>query len=263
MRGIVVAGNWKMNRDVRAAAELLRDIASGLAAEAPHASVTAVVCPPFPSLALASELLIGSPLRLGAQNLHFESDGAYTGEVSASMLRAAGCDFVIVGHSERRQFFHEDDAIVNRKARKALEHGLTPIVCVGETLEQREADSTESVVRAQIHGAFEGFSREQAAAVMIAYEPVWAIGTGRTATPAQAQEVHAFIRALTSDLYDSDLAAAMIIQYGGSMKPDNAFELLSQADVDGGLIGGASIIAGQFLSILASANRAVLAKQQA
>jgi triosephosphate isomerase len=254
MRGFVVAGNWKMNTDVDSAGALVDEMVEGLAAQPLRAGVTVVLCPPFPSLSTVSERLNGTPLHLGAQNLHYENDGAYTGEVSASMLRAVGCGYVIVGHSERRQYFHEDDATVNRKARKALASSLIPIICVGETLAEREADITESIVRTQVHEAFAGITREQASVAVVAYEPVWAIGTGRTATPAQAQEVHAFIRGQLAEIYDAQLASEIIIQYGGSMKAENALELLSQPDVDGGLIGGASIISGQFLAIIAAAN---------
>ena len=246
-----------MNQDVDSAAVLVDEIVEGLEAQPLRAGVTVVLCPSFPSLFAASVGLNGTPLYLGAQNLHYENDGAFTGEVSASMLRAAGCDYVIVGHSERRQYFHEDDATVNRKVRKAVDSGLVPIICVGETLAQREAGITESIVGTQIHEAFEGVPREAASTVIVAYEPVWAIGTGRTATPAQAQQAHVFIRSQLEALYGTEIASGIIIQYGGSMKPENALELLLQPDIDGGLIGGASIISRQFLAIIAAANTAL------
>ena len=255
MRGKIIAGNWKMNKDVIGGAMLVRELVDTLAA-APGVQV--VLCPPFPVLAAAAPLLESTGIFLGAQNMHFENDGAYTGEVSGTMLVAAGCTHVILGHSERRQYFGETDTTVNRRVRKALEVGLTPIVCVGETLDERDRGITESVVETQLLGAFSEISPEHAARCIVAYEPVWAIGTGRTATPGQAQDVHAFLRSVLSRVYGHETAAGIILQYGGSMKPDNAFELLSQPDVDGGLIGGASLTASSFSAIVDAARRSLI-----
>ena len=256
MRGFVIAGNWKMNTDVESASALARDIVATISSVHLPETVRIVVCPPFTQLAAVAAHTTASTIGLGAQNVHFEENGAYTGEISADMLRKTGCTHVIIGHSERRQYFGETDETVNRKIVKAIEHGLTPIVCIGETLAEREQGAVHTVLSAQIAGAFRGLSRDDVARIILAYEPVWAIGTGRTATPAQAQEAHAFIRSLLAASMDAMLAEGMIIQYGGSMNADNAFELLSQPDVDGGLIGGASLKVAQFVSIVGAAIRA-------
>ncbi|MBI5646412.1 MAG: triose-phosphate isomerase [Ignavibacteriae bacterium] len=255
MRGKIIAGNWKMNKDVFGGAMLVRELVDSLATEP---GVQAVLCPPFPVLAAAAQLLENTGIFLGAQNMHFENDGAYTGEVSGSMLVAVGCTHVILGHSERRQYFGETETTVNRRVRKALEVGLTPIICIGETLDERDRGITESIVERQLLGAFSEVSPDDAARCIVAYEPVWAIGTGRNATPGQAQDVHAFLRSVLSRVYGHETAAGIILQYGGSMKPDNAFELLSQPDVDGGLIGGASLTASSFIAIVDAARRSLI-----
>lgn len=211
------------------------------------------VCPPFTNLVSTAELLKGTAIKLGAQNLYWEEEGAFTGEISAKMLLGAGCEYVIIGHSERRQYFGETEETVNRRLQRALAAGLLPIVCVGETLAQRQAGTTERVVEAQIRGAFAQIAAPDFAKVVIAYEPVWAIGTGVNATPEQAQEVHAFLRRLLENLYSRELAAACRIQYGGSVKPNNAAELLRQPDIDGALVGGASLQAENFAAIIKAA----------
>lgn len=242
----IIAGNWKMNTDVSEAVALAEAVKQGYT----RYDVDVVLCPPFPNLYAVYGVIKDSPIALGAQNLFWEDKGAYTGEVSANMLKSVGCQFVIIGHSERRQYFGETDETVNKKIKKALAVGLIPIVCVGELLSEREAGKTEAVVEKQVRGAFAGLTKEDANKVIIAYEPVWAIGTGKVATPQQAQEVHAFIRKLLSGLYDEDTAQTIRIQYGGSMNDENAGELLAQPDIDGGLVGGASLKAASFLGII-------------
>ncbi|MBN1465447.1 triose-phosphate isomerase [candidate division KSB1 bacterium] len=246
MRKRIVAGNWKMNTNIEQAVRLAQDIK----AQYDNLAVDVVLCPPFTNLYAVHRVIQGTPIWLGAQDLYWEENGAYTGQVSAGMLTAVGCQSVIIGHSERRQFFGETDVSVNKKIKKALEYKLTPIVCVGETLEEREAAETETVVEKQMKGALSGLSAADAAKLVIAYEPVWAIGTGKVATPEQAQVVHRFIRTFLAELYSRELADAIRIQYGGSMKPENAAELLAQPDIDGGLIGGASLKADSFLRIV-------------
>ncbi len=250
MRRPIVAGNWKMNKTASEAASLVGALRS-LVADVNDVEI--VVCPPFTSLAAVAPALEKTNIKLGAQNMHWEESGAYTGELSAQMLLTSGCRFVILGHSERRQYFRETDAEISRKVKAALVAGLTPIMCVGETLEQREAGKTEAVVKEQTTGGLAGLSLEQIEKVVLAYEPVWAIGTGRTATPAQAQEVHAFIRKLLAGIATRKVADAVRIQYGGSVKPDGAKELFGQPDIDGGLIGGASLKADSFAAIVRAA----------
>lgn len=246
MRRRIIAGNWKMNTTVAEAISLAEAITN----EHHNHHVDVVLCPPFTNLYAVHSVIKDTPVALGAQNLHWEEKGAFTGEVAASMLRSVGCQFVIIGHSERRQFFGETDETVNKKIKKALEHQLTPIVCVGELLEERESRQTEAVVEKQVRGAFSGLVKHEALKLVIAYEPVWAIGTGRVATPEQAQQVHKFVRDLLAALYDRETAETIRIQYGGSMKAENAAELLAQPDIDGGLIGGASLKADSFLGIV-------------
>lgn len=253
MRPYVVAGNWKMNTDAQSAAELAAGIRDGMQGRHRDDTVRVVLCPPYPLLDIVRDTVAGTVIGLGAQNMYTEDSGAYTGEVSAPMLRSVGCTHVILGHSERRQYFHESDALINQKAHKAFEHDLVPIVCVGETLEQREAGITPSVIDTQVRQCLEGLTAEQVGRMIIAYEPIWAIGTGKTATPEQAQEVHAAIRTLVAEMYGRETADALVIQYGGSVKPDNAADLFVQDDVDGGLIGGASLKPEQFLAIIAAA----------
>ncbi len=237
---------------------LLRDSSVGLAQSLlgclPSTDkVEVAVCPAFVYLPDVGLALRGSQLSWGGQNMYHEAEGAFTGEVSAAMLADLGCKYVILGHSERRQLFAETDMSVNRKTLAALAHGLTPIVCVGETLEQRENGTTQRVITEQIRGSLANLSPEQGASLVVAYEPVWAIGTGKTATPAQAEEVHGQIRGLLTDMFGAQVSAAIRIQYGGSVKPDNAAELMSQQNIDGALVGGASLKADSFAAIVAAA----------
>ena len=252
MRRPIIAGNWKMNKTVAEARDLVEQIIRELD---DLQGVDIVLCPPFTALAVVSEGITGTQLDLGAQNMHWEKSGAYTGEVSSSMLRELFCHYVILGHSERRSYFGETDEIVNHKVKAALTANLHPIVCVGETLRQRESNATEQVVEEQVRGSLQGLSGQELQEVVLAYEPVWAIGTGRTASPEQAQDVHAFIRGVLGSMADSAVAESLRIQYGGSMKPDNAAELLQQPDIDGGLIGGASLDGRSFAEIAQAASR--------
>ena len=250
MRKKIVAGNWKMNMTVAEAGALV----SGLKLElANFREVEVVVCPPFTALAAVSKSLQGTNMDLGAQNMHWEKSGAYTGEVSPEMLRELFCHYVILGHSERRTYFGETDEIVNRKTKAALAWGLHPIVCVGETLTQREAGEVEQVITTQVRGSLAGLSAREILDTVIAYEPVWAIGTGKTATSAQAQDVHALIRKVLAGMFDEAVAQGVRIQYGGSVKPANAKELFSMPDIDGGLIGGAALKADSFVAIVKAA----------
>ncbi len=246
-RGLIVA-NWKMHKTAQEAADLARAVSALVADSCTFRDV--VLCPPFTSLHSVKEVLSDSPIALGAQNLHWESEGAFTGEVSAAMILTSGCRYVILGHSERRQFFGETDEVVRRKLAAALKAGLEPIVCVGETLQQREAGNTNSVVLGQLESALDGIPSDDISRVSLAYEPVWAIGTGRTATAEQAEEVHAVLRKWLRYERDEEVAEATRIQYGGSVKPDNAAELFAQENVDGGLIGGASLDADSFAAIV-------------
>lgn len=249
MRRKIIAGNWKMNGTVAETESLISKLIP-LIKEKAQAEV--VVCPPFTSLQAASKLLQGSQMALGAQNMSEHPKGAYTGEISAELLLTLGVRFVILGHSERRQYHFETDGLVNLKTKAALAAGLTPIVCVGETLEQREAGHTESVIREQVQGSLAGFGANELLRIVVAYEPVWAIGTGRTATPEQAEEVHRFIRQLT-DRIDRTASDQLPILYGGSVKADNAHGLLGQPDIDGALVGGASLKADEFVAIINAA----------
>jgi len=243
----IMAGNWKMHMLVAEAEVLVGGLKSGLDGTE---EVDVVVAPPFPSLYPVGKLVSGSPIALAAQNLHWEASGAYTGEVSATMLLDVGCKYVIIGHSERRLYFGETDETVNRRVKAALSAGLDPIVCVGEVLEERKSGRTWQVVERQTREGLAGISKGDAERMVLAYEPVWAIGTGETATPDQAQEVHAKIRGLIGELYDEGIAQAMRIQYGGSVKPDNVRGLMDQPDVDGALVGGASLKSESFLGIV-------------
>ena len=237
-RKLIIAGNWKMNKTV---AESL-DLANGLVRELKEVKeVDIAICPPFTALSEVSKAVIDSNIRLGAQNMSQNGYGAHTGEIAAGMLKEFSTKYVILGHSERREYQRESDELIAAKAKAAHEAGLKPIVCVGEQLEERESGNTENVVGTQVRGSLAGLTTEEMLGTVIAYEPVWAIGTGKTATAEQAQEVHAFIRNLLADLFDADTAKAVRIQYGGSVKPDNARKLMSQPDVDGALVGGASL----------------------
>jgi triosephosphate isomerase len=240
-----------MFKDLRETSDLLSSLVSGLGT--PPRGVEVIVAPPYTSLSLASDLLKNSPIKLGAQNMSEFDEGAYTGEISWKMLRSSGCSHVILGHSERRQFFHESDDLINRKAKKGLTAGLKPIICVGETLQEREGGTTASVVESQVRGVLSGMAASDLENIIIAYEPVWAIGTGRNATPAQAQEVHALIRSLVRQLFGDRSGESIVIQYGGSVKPDNSAELLRQTDIDGALVGGACLKAESFIAIIRSA----------
>jgi triosephosphate isomerase len=237
MRTPIIAGNWKMNKTASEAAELVAGLKSSLDG---IEGVDVVLCPPFTALQAVSEQIANTSIDLGAQNMHFEESGAFTGEISGGMLRDLYCHYVILGHSERRQYFGETDEGVNQKAKAALAAGLKPIICVGETLDERESNRMNDVVETQLRGSVAGLGPNGLAESVIAYEPVWAIGTGKTATSEQAQEVHAFIRGVR-------------IQYGGSMKPGNAADLLAQPDIDGGLIGGAALDAESFAAIVRAA----------
>lgn len=248
MRPTIIAGNWKMYKEVTETASFLQSLIGSLSF--PHSNVGVIVCPPFTSLSVASAILKGTSVALGAQNMSPEDEGAFTGEVNAKMLKSVGCTHVIIGHSERRQYFGETDEGVNKKVKKALASGLIPIACVGETLSQRENGTTDQVVSTQVHALFAGLPAADAAKVIIAYEPVWAIGTGKTATPDQAQDVHKKIRDLVAQLYGAAVADGTVIQYGGSVKPENAAELLKQPDIDGALVGGACLKVESFLPII-------------
>lgn len=249
MRTKIVAGNWKMNKTASEATELITAIKAELEGVS---GVDVVVCPPTTALKEAAAAVEGSSIGLGAQNVHWAESGAFTGEVSTEMLKELGVKYVIIGHSERRQYFGETNETVNKRTKAALAAGLTPLVCVGETLEERDSGQMESVVINQVK---EGLAEleDDIGKIVIAYEPVWAIGTGRTASPAQAQEVHALIRRTLAEISSGDLANTIRIQYGGSMKPANAAELLSQPDIDGGLIGGAALEAESFAAIIKAA----------
>ena len=254
MRHPIIAGNWKMHKTAREAVVLVRDLKALI--EGQHVEV--VICPPFTALSAVAAELAGTSIGLGAQDLFWEPQGAFTGEISGSMLIDLGCRYVIIGHSERRQQFGETDEQVNRKLRSALQSGLTPIVCVGETLAQREANQTFDVVGRQLDGATASLGAVEVGKLVLAYEPVWAIGTGRNATSAQAQEVQSAIRQRLRARWGAAVADAIRIQYGGSVSPANAQELLRQADVDGALVGGASLKADSFAAIVKAATEAKL-----
>ena len=252
MRKPFVAGNWKMNTDSHTSVELVKRIASGFVKTAGQ-SVTVAVCPPFVYLQSVAKALSSSGIAVGAQDIYFEPKGAFTGEISASMLKDVGCLYCLCGHSERRHVIGETDELINKKVAAAITGGILPILCVGELLEEREASQTNEVVTRQVKEGLAGLNAEKMQAVTIAYEPVWAIGTGLTATPEQAQEVHEFIRKLIGQMYDEEIAGEIRILYGGSVKPDNAAELMSQKDIDGSLVGGASMKADDFLAIIQAA----------
>lgn len=245
-----VAGNWKMNKTPSESRTLAQDLRKRLEG---YDKCEIAIFPTYLSIAVVSEVCKGSNIAVGTQNMHWEKFGAYTGAVSPQMLVDAGVQDVIVGHSERRQYFGDNDEKVNKRIFAALAHNIKVIACVGETKEQRLANVTEDVIRTQVHGALKGLTADQMAGITIAYEPVWAIGTGLTATPAQAQDVHAFIRGLIKDQFNSSVSDAIRIQYGGSVKADNAASLLSQPDIDGALVGGASLVAADFEAIVKAA----------
>lgn len=249
-RKYLIAGNWKMNCNAGEGAALASEIVAEVGQQT---DVNVCFCPAFTALETVSKELNGSNISLGAQNMHFEASGAFTGEVSAEMLRHLFVNYVILGHSERREYFGETDAVVNQKTRAALAASLKPIVCVGESLEQREADETIAVIKTQVEAALAGVTAEESEALVIAYEPIWAIGTGKTATPEMAEAVHLEIRNCLTGLLGEEAAGKIRILYGGSMKPENADALLAQENIDGGLIGGASLKAQSFASLVQSA----------
>ena len=251
-RKVFIAGNWKMNKTAAETVALCQGLKEKFADICP-CKVDVAVCPPFTSIATAIAELKGSNIKVGAQNIHWADNGAFTGEISGAMLKEMGVEYVIIGHSERRQYFGETDETVNKRIQAALKYELKPIVCIGETLEEREGNKTEAVLEKQIKGAFAGISADDFKKIVIAYEPVWAIGTGRTATADQAQEVCAAIRKVIGELYGEAVAKATTVQYGGSMNDGNAAELLSKPDVDGGLIGGAALKAEKFAAIVKAA----------
>lgn len=250
MRIPLIAGNWKMYKTASEAVVLARAVVKSLP---PPDGSEVVICPPFTALAAVGQVIAGSRVGLGAQDLHWAKEGAYTGEVSAEMLRDLGCRYAIVGHSERRQYFGETDENVNKKSLAALGSGLTPIICVGETLSERETGRAHHVVEAQVKGALSGLAPGQVRALTLAYEPVWAIGTGRTATPEQAEEMHAHVRMTIAGLFGADIAQNVRILYGGSVKPENAKDLLRRSEIDGALVGGASLQADSFALIAKAA----------
>ncbi len=248
MRMVLIAGNWKMNNVSSQAKELVLELKELAGKEFSNGCV--VVCPPFTVLRDVYEVIKDSAIKLGGQNMYWEEKGAFTGEISPEMLKDAGCNFVIIGHSERRKYFSETNETVNKRVKSALKHSLTPIICVGETLEEREADKTLDVIKSHVTGALEGLSKEDVQKIVIAYEPVWAIGTGRTASPEQAEEIHKYIRDLVSSLYSESEAENLLILYGGSVKPSNVEELIKQEDIDGALVGGAALKADSFSEIV-------------
>ncbi len=254
MRKKVIAGNWKMNKDIHETVTLVNEIKERLNGLSNN-KVDVIICPPFTSLVIASGLIKGSALKLGAQNMYYKDEGAYTGEISARMLKSIGCEYVILGHSERRQYFSETNELINLKVKQALLYNIIPIICVGETLEERESGVTKDIVATQIKGVLSGLTKAQIDKIIIAYEPVWAIGTGKNATPEQANEVHQFIRKLVAQLYSWDVAERLTIQYGGSVNPQNAYDLLSQSDIDGALVGGACLKAESFINIVGAATQ--------
>jgi len=247
MRKIIIAGNWKMYKTITEAIELTNGLKRNLY---DVTGVEIVLCTPFTCLDQVSELTAESNIKLGAQDMYWENEGAFTGEISPLMLKDLGCEYVIIGHSERRQYFSETNETVNKKVKAALKHGLTPIMCVGEKLEERKANKTFDVIKDHTENGLKGITLEDMPKVVIAYEPVWAIGTGLTATPEQAQEVHAYIRKLLTQISNGDTAENMTIQYGGSVKPENIKELMKQKDVDGALVGGASLKIDSFTQLV-------------
>ncbi len=252
MRQYVIAGNWKMNKSVAESVELAKEIVeAGKGIE----KATIVITPTFLATAKVADVVKGTNVKLAVQDIHWEDQGAYTGKISVDMVKEIGVEFVIIGHSEQRQFFGEVDATINKKVKKVLEAGLTPIVCIGETLEEREGGNLESVLKTQITGSYAGISADDVAKTIVAYEPVWAIGTGVTASDEQAQDTQKFVRSVIAEMSGETVANGITIQYGGSMKPANAEGLLSQDDIDGGLIGGAALKADMFLGIIEAAEK--------
>lgn len=246
MRKAIIAGNWKMNNTISTSLDLIEGIKKHKLDE----DVEALVCVPYTSLAQVKEALVGTRIKLGAQNMHWEEKGAYTGEISPLMLKEIGVDYCILGHSERRQYFNESDDQVNKKIKAALEHNINPILCVGESLEEREAGQEETVVKEQIVKAFEDVDIKDLEKIVIAYEPIWAIGTGKTASSEDANKMCKFIRSIIKEKYDDSSGESIRIQYGGSVKPDTIKELMEKEDVDGALVGGASLVAEDFVELV-------------
>ena len=244
MRKPIIAGNWKMHKTIAEALEFVNEVKDRVNND----KVEAVICAPFTLLKDLKQATKGTNIKIGAQNMHFEEKGAFTGEISPLMLKELDMDYVVIGHSERRQYFNETDETVNKKVLKALEVGIDPILCVGETLEEREAGNTKDVCKVQVEKALENVSKEDLAKVVIAYEPVWAIGTGKTATSEDANDVIAYIREVVANLY-GELANEVRIQYGGSVKPSNVAEIMNQSDIDGALVGGASIYSNEYVEL--------------
>ncbi len=248
MRKPLIAGNWKMNNTVSESIKLVKLLVEFMDKYEKDREV--LVCAPFTSLYCINEIVKNSKVKLGAQNMHFEEKGAYTGEISPIMLKDIGVEYIIIGHSERRQYFNETDEIVNKKITTALKYNLKPIVCVGETLEQRESGKEKDIIRNQIKNGFKNIKASDIEGIVIAYEPIWAIGTGKTATADQANEIISYIRKIISELYDGEVADNVRIQYGGSVKPNNASEIMSKSDIDGALVGGASLKIEDFTQII-------------
>ncbi len=246
MRKPIIAGNWKMNKTISEAQQLIDEIKN----EELNESVESVLCVPYLSLAKAKEMTKDTNIKIGAQNMHWEENGAFTGEISPTMLKELQVDYVIIGHSERRQYFNETDETVNKKVHSAINHGISPIICVGETLEQREENIHISLVADQIKAAFNNISNEDATKTVVAYEPIWAIGTGKTASSEQAEEMCALIRNTINELYGKEIAESIRIQYGGSVKPVNVTELMSMNNIDGALVGGASLKSSDFVKLI-------------
>jgi triosephosphate isomerase (TIM) len=247
MRTPIIAGNWKLNKNLEEA----RTLATSLVSDSSDAKdVEMVLCPVYTVLETVAKAIKGSNIKLGAQDVFWEESGAFTGEVSSALLKDVGCQYVIIGHSERRQYFSETNETVNKKVKAVLAAGLTPIVCVGETLPEREADQVEAVVGDHVKNGLVGLDSEAIKKIVVAYEPVWAIGTGKTATPEQAQEVHQYIRKLLVELAGEEAGNSVRIQYGGSVKPDNVKELMAKPDIDGALVGGASLKSDSFVSLV-------------
>jgi triosephosphate isomerase len=254
MRKTIIAGNWKMYKTIGEAIELANGLKREIF-ELNSQDIEIVLCPPFTALSEVAEVIAGSNISLGAQDVFWQDEGAFTGEVSCSMLKDAGCSYVVIGHSERRQYFSETNETVNKKVKAAIKSGLTPIMCVGETLSEREKNKTFDVLNDQIRNGFMDLNAQDVCKIVIAYEPVWAIGTGKTATPVQAQEAQKYIRDLLVKMYNKDTANTVRIQYGGSVKPENIEELMNQPDVDGALVGGASLKIDSFAQIVKKAYR--------
>ena len=248
MRRRIIAGNWKMHNNLSDSQNLVTKLVNGLNNKNINREV--IICPPFTSISEVSNLLKGTNIELGAQNMHFEDKGAFTGEISADMLLSVGCKYVVIGHSERRTIFGETDEFINKKIKKALVSGLSPIFCIGESLEQRESGITNDVIKRQVLEGIKELNEDDVNKLIIAYEPIWAIGTGKTATPEQAQEVHEFIRSILLEAFSKETSENIPILYGGSVKPNNAFDLLSKADIDGALVGGACLDSDSFISII-------------